>query len=184
MIELIVVIGVSVLISGIAILYSRTGQNQIALSVEAAKISQFILQAKQLSVATYSGDVSACGYGVSFDYLSQTYSLFAYTPAGAPPCPRASAVSGVSPTDMSQYTVSTWRVPVAKGVTLVTAVPANDAMSVVMFYPPNPATFISRETSTVETFMIPTQDSKVYLRTIDGSDMAAVSVGSAGQVQF
>lgn len=184
LIELVVVIGVSALISGMAILYSRAGQNQVTLSVEAAKISQFILQAKQLAVATYSGNGAACGYGVAFNYAAQTYSLFGYAPAGIPPCPSVNAVTGIDPAEIVPFSQATWQVPISKGVTMNPAAPGGDVLTIVLFYPPSPVTLVSRATSTPITFMNPPQTSRVYLQTADGGAQSTVVVGPAGQVGF
>ena len=88
LIEMLVVIAVMALLSGLAIVYSHVGQNQVALSVESAKVAQLILEAKDLSVATYSDKKNTCGYGVHFDYSTNRYSLFEYDlPSGQSICP-------------------------------------------------------------------------------------------------
>src|SRR5665213_2287500 len=86
LIELIIVVAISALLSTLAITYSSIGRNSVSLSVEASKISQFILQAKQLSIATYTSASASCGYGVAFNMAAQTYSIFAYDPVGVASC--------------------------------------------------------------------------------------------------
>jgi prepilin-type N-terminal cleavage/methylation domain-containing protein len=179
LIEMLIVIAISAMLSAIAIGYSSVGRNEIALSVETAKISQIILQAKSLSVATYGNASGACAYGVFFDLPAQTYSIFAYHPAGSGSCPPASSITGISANDMQPYTVGTWNIHVANGVVLYAT--STDSLVDVLFYPPDPATLISRDGST---FMDFPQTSKVYLETVGAAATQEISVSPAGQVQF
>ncbi len=178
--ELLVVIALSAFLSAIAISYTNTGQRQVSLSIEAAKISQLMLQAKELSIATYSKG-SICAYGVSFDFLRQQYSLFAYTPPGAPPCPPASSIAGFNASSAIQYSPESFAVPIARGVQIRSTAPNNDVLAAVLFYPPTPTIFISRDGAT---FMSPAQTSRVYLTTTDNSASTTISVNPAGQIGF
>jgi len=185
LIELLVVVAISAIISAFTIQYGKIGQNQVALSVEAAKISQFILEAKQLSIATYTTSAATCAYGVLFDYPNQTYSLFAFTPTGAPPCPTLASTTAISAANVLQYQQQSWKVHVAPGVVLKNT--AADALSVVIFYPPQPATLLSRDGTTLmnpaDPLNLP-QTSRVYLTTRDGSANNTISVNPAGQVSL
>src|SRR5581483_10920311 len=145
-IELLIVVAISAMLSTLAITFSSVGKNQVALSVEGAKIGQFILQAKQLAIATY-GAGGNCGYGVSINMAAQTYSIFAYTPAGAPPCigissTTAHLASGILNSEEQQYSPSTWNIPVAHGVVVQSQI---DSLLAVIFYPPDPTTFLSHD---------------------------------------
>lgn len=180
LIEMLIVIAISAMLSAIAIGYSSVGRNEVALSVEATKISQIILQAKSLSIATYGDALGACAYGVSLNIASQTYSIFAYHPIGALSCPRVSAITGIATGDMKPYTEGTWNMPIANGVVLYSGT-STDSLSDVLFYPPDPTTLISRDGST---FLDPAQTSKVYLEIVGGTATRAVSVSPAGQVEF
>lgn len=190
LIELLVVVLVSALLSGLAILYSHVGQNEVSLGIESAKISQLILQAKELSIATYSSTSKTCAYGVHFDYVNQTYSLFAYNSAtstgGSGPlfCPTyASTTAGpLVIADMGEYGGgATWQIKVPRGVVIQSSSPANDVLSDVLFFPPDPITLMGRVGGT---FSSSTATSKVYLVTTDGKNAATVSVSPAGQVGY
>lgn len=181
LIELIIVIAISVMVSAIAITYSHVGQNQVSLSVEAAKISQFILQAKDLAIATYTGGAASCGFGVTFDYAAQTYSLFRYAPNGAPPCPTLASRVSVAAGEMKKYADQSWQTPISKGVQFQTV--AGDVLQTVIFYPPAPTTLMSRN-GAGGVFLAPTQTSKVYLVSADGGDTAVISVNPGGQIGF
>ncbi len=182
LVEMLIVLAISALLAGIALSYNSASRKEIALSVEAAKISQFILQAESLSIATYGANSATlvCGYGMVFNAAAQTYGIFEYQPAGATTCsgvalPLASIAAG----EMQQYTPGTWNIHVAPEVRLVSA--STDSIAVVLFYPPAPTTYISRDGSN---FLSPTVTSKIYLTTADGSDARTISVNSEGQVSF
>jgi len=182
LIEVLIVIAISAMLAAIAIGYSGVGRNQTALSVEETKISQFILQARTLAIATYGGNTGACGYGVSFDPTKQTYSLFAYAP-GLPSCPSASTVQADGPTSIEGaeqiYTDETWQVHIGTGVILSAS--GTSSLDLVLFYPPDPKTFLV-QLNALEVFTYETSD--VDLVTSDGMSSKIISVNSAGQVSF
>ncbi len=176
LIEVLIVVAISALLAAIAIAYSGVARNQTALSVEETKISQFILQARTLSVATY-GTAGICGYGVLFN-ASGTYSIFAYTPSNAPPCPPASDITPASiESSERKYTDETWQVHPANNVILSGGNP--DALAIALFYPPDPTTFLIRA-SDMGSFAYET--SNIYLVTADGSLSKTIKVNSAGQI--
>ncbi len=185
LIEVLVVVAISAVLSTIVILYSNADKNEISLSVEAVKISQTIFQAKTLAISTYANSSSSCGYGVSFDYTAGTYSIFAYNPAGAPPCPSAAGITNISLDEMKQYSDATWKVPIASGVSMKLN---DDSLALVLFYPPDPTTFISRDINPdadgKRTFTDASSPlSKIYLEPIgNASATEAISVNLAGQI--
>jgi len=187
LVELLVVIVVSALISAFTIQYGKIGQNQVALNVEAAKVSQLILQAKELAIATYTSTAATCAFGVAFDYAAQTYSLFSYAPAGAPPCPALASTTALTAASVQQYEPQSWKVRVTPGIVMQSAAAGNDVLRDVIFYPPQPATLLSRDGATLmnpSDPLNPPLTSKVYLRTADGSATAVISVNPAGQVSL
>jgi len=181
LIEVLIVIAISVMLSTLAIAYSNVSRNEVSVSVEAAKISQTIFQAKTLAIATYANSSSSCGYGVSFDYSAGTYSIFTYDPTSTPPCPDSATVA-ISPVpsvgnhEMVQYSPSTWNMHVADGVLFQQK---SDSIAFVLFYPPDPTTFISRD----GTNFTNQPSSNIYLAPIgNAAATEIVSVNSAGQI--
>lgn len=79
LIEILVVIGVTTIITGVFIAYSSGSREVLALSLEKAKVAQLILRAKSfaLSTKTETG-VFICGYGLLVDETSETFTLFRY----------------------------------------------------------------------------------------------------------
>ena len=76
LIEVLIVIAISAMLAGIAIGYSGVGRNQTALSVEETKISQFILQARTLAIATYGNTMASAAMEFCLTPPTQTYSSF------------------------------------------------------------------------------------------------------------
>lgn len=180
LIEVLIVIAISAMLAGIAIGYSGVGRNQTALSVEETKISQFILQARTLAIATYGNTNGVCGYGVSFNPTTQTYSLFAYVP-GLSSCPSALDITPASVEDIAEqekYTDETWQVHPESGVVLSSK---SDSVATVLFYPPDPTTFLIQAGNLA---IFTNQTSNVYLVTSDGTSYKTITVNSAGQVSF
>ena len=61
--EILVVIGITSLLSGVLFIYNRTGEKQLALFREQAKIINVILKAKSLALNTYAKQGAPCAYG-------------------------------------------------------------------------------------------------------------------------
>ena len=183
-VELLVVVAISLLLTSFAITYSNIAKNQNALAVEESKISQFILRARSLSIATYGGNPAngqpvACGYGVKFNLAAnpQTYSIFEYSPVVAPnPCPALSTITTIAAGQELQYAVSGWNVPLSSGVKLNSQA---DSLLTILFYPPEPTALLSKDG---QNFVAGPMS--IYLSTIDGSANATLSVNSAGQINF
>ncbi len=196
LVEMLVVIAVTALLSGLAIVYSHVGQNQIALSVESSKVAQLILEAKDLSVATYSDKQTTCGYGLHFDYTAQQYSLFEYDlPSGQTVCPSLGALTAAGYMQSSgalletEYAGGSWNVAPAQGVALVDGAAASGTIRDIIFYPPDPFTLISYDGKTLydsynATMAPDTAGGNIYLATVDGSDERAVAMSFAGQVNL
>jgi prepilin-type N-terminal cleavage/methylation domain-containing protein len=180
LIEIMTVIIISSIMAGLAIVYSRTGQTAISLSIEGSKISELILQAKELSVATYStaapGAPAVCGYGVDLNYTNQTYSIFQFVP-GTVTCPTSASTitAGITAAQKVEYSPDLWNVPLADGVVLETSSTLYD----VLFYPPDPTTLLS---SNGTTFPSPPVTGYIYLTTASGNAASQISVTPAGQV--
>ncbi len=195
-VELLVVIAIITFIVTIVIVYSGTSRNQITLSVQSAKIAGVILQAKQLAVATYSAPSStpACGYGVYFDIAANKYSLFVYSPQSAQKtgvCPTLATVENSSTfllNDIVPYSNGTWQIPVAQGVTMINDTTNCLSASVIMFYPPQPATLMVQTVDMLSPLrrnaFETTSTSYVNLETVDGTATENIEIGPTGQVSF
>lgn len=195
LVEILIVLAITAVLSGIAIVYSHVGESQISLSIEESKIGQLILEARELSIATYSQSGSTCAYGVSFDYTDspQRYSLFEYNakaPGGFCPSLASTTAPNAIDTDAVQiYAAGTWQVPVAQGVELInaTSTPASETIQYVMFYPPDPFTLISTDGQTfLSNYTDPPApaEASIYLQTFDGSLSRTITMSPSGQVNL
>jgi prepilin-type N-terminal cleavage/methylation domain-containing protein len=203
LIEILIVLAITAVLSSLAIVYTHVGQNQISLSIEESKVAQLILEAKELSVATYSSNSPTCAYGVAFNYASSaassTYSLFAYNAAVTSPlypgrqiCPSLASTSVAFDTGaVQQYQSGSWQVHTAPGVVLDgSGGAASDTIQYILFYPPDPCTMINVAQQT--TFLSdcssiagpPPSASYVYLSTVDKSMSRTITVNPAGQVSL
>ena len=179
LIEILVVVALSALFSAIALTYSGAARNEVALSVETSKIAQLILRAKDLTLATYASIPGTCGYGVYLNIPSDQYSLFAYTPAGAPPCPGAPV--SLPPALRTPVTPgATWQIPLANGVAFVKPAPADEA-TIILFTPPAPQTYLSQDSGGAS-FVNTT--SKIHIETVDGKASTTITINPAGQISF
>lgn len=190
LVEILIVLSISAVLSGLAIVYTHVGQNQITLSIEESKIAQLILEARQLSIATYSANNVTCAYGMQFDYTDQTYSLFAYNAAisspsypGRPICPSiASTTAHFNSDAITEYAGGSWQIHVSPGVVMKDMGAASDTIKSILFYPPNPFTLLSFDGSTMPNPPVPT--GYIYLETSDGSTARTITVNPAGQVNL
>lgn len=67
LIETLVVLGILTLMTSMLVLYNRTGERQIVLLREKARLISTIFRAKSLALNTLIEDEPACGYGVHAD---------------------------------------------------------------------------------------------------------------------
>jgi len=175
LIEILVVVAISVMLSSLAITYSKLGQRQISLYVETQKIGEMVFRAKTLALATYNDPgTPSCGYGFDIDYTTRLYSLFRYNPSPVPPnC----SIANINPD---------FRYPIAQTEILnrdvVFDASKEDTLYSVLFVPPEPRVFMSNSSSGL--ISAPPVPFTIYLKTLDGSARAAVTVSPAGQVEF
>lgn len=195
LVEILVVIAISAMLATVALVYTSSARNEVALAVETAKVAGTILRAKDLAIATYNNSPATCAYGVYLNIPANSYSIFAfnpdpakYVPASVPPCPSAAsttaagiAVGGTTP-EVTQYSAGTWNVSVANGVRMIDG-GNNDTAVIALFYPPSPKTIMSRDGAT---FIPPASATtlRVYLVTADGKGSTTISVSPAGQITF
>lgn len=172
LIEVLVAISITAMLSSLAITYSKTGGRQITLYVETQKLASLFFRAKSFSFTTYR-DTSAnrCGYGVAIDYAAKTYSLFAYQEPNPPNC---SSLSNI-PSNF-RVTISTYKIN--SGLVLKNT--NSDSLSLVLFVPPDPKTLLSVD----DGVSLSSAPAKIYLETIDGLAKRTITINSSGQVDF
>lgn len=170
-IEVLVVIAITSLLSGLIITYTSTGRDQVALYVEESHIAQTILRAKSLAVSTYAAPATPkCGYGFHIDYQNQKYAIFGYNP------PSCGPINSIDPASMN--TIDS--IALNPRLLLTSAPPGGDSgISDVLFVPPDPKTLVWK-------VGVPSPASlgNIYLSTKTGSPSITIGVSAAGQISF
>jgi prepilin-type N-terminal cleavage/methylation domain-containing protein len=179
LIEILIVVAITSLLSGVVLTYSSKGRTQVALYVESAKLSQTILRAKSLAIATYGESETPCGYGVHIDYNAKTYSLFSYKP---PDCGTISSgpIDTTNLTYPGAYTVKSGEVyNLPQGMEYDGS---GSPLSDILFLPPDPAIDIW----TREDLLGPSNNpsSVVIINSADQASRITVKVTPGGQVTF
>lgn len=159
-IEMMVVLGILVLLTSLLVLYNRSGERQLLVLREKARLVGTLLRAKSLAINTFVEDEPACGYGVHID--PPRYFIF-----------RDRAID--CRTGDHIYTEASD--DIVPGTDVV--VPAAISMSFVgatdiVFVPPDPQVFLNGGTA-IETALI-------SLATSDGATETGVLITNAGQI--
>lgn len=175
LLEILVVLGITTFLTGMVLTYGSRGRNQTAVYVEQAKLAQIILRAKSLSVATYNKPDIPCGYGVSVDYITNSYELFSYKPLD---CFEIKD-TGIVEDEFNNYEVIE-KYPVATGVKLYESMEGLKlTLSTVFFLPPNPDTYIWADGVGF------TKDPAIIrIGSVDGSLYMPIQVTAGGQVGY
>ncbi len=155
-IEMLVIIGILSLLSATLILYNRTGERQIILFKEQARVISIISRAKSFSIATFGQPGVPCGYGVHFS-APRTFILF------------KDLAEDCQVTD-KKYSDSAEMVQSLELDSAVTF--DNLTLTDIIFIPPDPSVFIT-----------PPQDqATIVIKTIDGASSAIIKVNNGGQI--
>lgn len=167
LIETLIVIAITALLSGFVLTYTSTSREQVALYVEQSKLSQTILRAKALTLSTYNQPSIPCGYGVAVNADKNNYRLFSYGTAPCGPIP----------------IVSEDLVSVLKENTLPPQVAIKsrpESIEYILFSPPDPRVSIWREGAGTAT----STDGIIVIEGRSGKNGVGVGVNFAGQVSF
>jgi len=182
LIEVLIVVGITSILAGMVMTYSSRGRTQVALYVEAAKLSQTILRAKSLAVATFNDPNVPCGYGVHVDYVAGSYSLFSYGPPDCSPTGSPTAI-GTNPIN-TDPTTNYYKVisanQLAPGV-IYGAGSNNPKMTDILFVPPDPVALIWSEGD------VGASNFASNINLVSAADLQSgitVRISSAGQITF
>ncbi|HUZ93204.1 MAG TPA: type II secretion system protein [Candidatus Paceibacterota bacterium] len=188
LIEILVVIAISAFLSSFAIIYSKTGQNQVTLSVDEQRIVAAIAKARSLTVTTFkdvaAGQASTCGYGMKINYAANTYSLFSYLPPTGVPAPACNSVVNIDPAQIDQSAAAAKALADYQNLPLDSHIVFNssplDSMTYVLFVAPEPRTIVSVSANGNASL----NPASVHLQTSNGMSNVTVTVNDAGQVDF
>lgn len=152
-----------ILLSSILIVYSRSGEYQIILFRDQAKVIGAIFKAKSLAIETF-GQAGAvpCSYGVHFDQASGSYVIFQDLPASSGDC---STANNQYDGPNSGELVQAFQLDSVLKFSSLT-------LSDVVFIPPNPDVIIT-----------PSQNQAVItISTVSGGSSTNIKVTESGQI--
>lgn len=190
LVEILVVVAVTALISAFVITYSSIGRRQSALYGEEAKIAGYIFRAKSLAITTKRQDLNVpCGYGAHFDYEKNAYSLFSYSLINSPGSDSratstcSEAIGANFPADFLLQPPNYADVPnststIAAGVTFL---PGPQRLDFVFFLAPDPQTLLARDGGN----LLDVGSGNIYLGTTDGKATKTINLTAPlGQVDL
>ncbi len=174
LIELIVVLGITALLSSILISYNHVSRQQLALYAERIKFVETIFRAKSLTLSPspQSSSEGICGYGIHVDYGAMNYSLFSYNKPQGIDCQNINSIDVGS-----ENIIST--VGINKNVKFINSENGVARYDDILFVPPDPITLLSSDGITINNGSV-----SVNIQTQDGSLSAVVSVNSSGLIDF
>lgn len=156
LIEMLVVISITALLSSVLIVYSRIGERQILLFREQSKVINIILKSKSLALQTYVTGEKVCGYGVHFE-VPRTAILFRDL---ADDCSASDDVYSGSTEDFEKLNLDN----------LIVFSELN--FTDILFIPPDP-----------QVILTPSQASgSIFIKANDSDAVVKVKINSAGQV--
>lgn len=175
LIEIIVVVAVTMLLSSIVIFYNSSTREQLTLFTEKAKLAEVVLRAKSLAISTYADGSSRCGYGLYLDPAARAYSIISYQPADC------RILTSVDPDPAVRVALpnATYVLPptLALGASSTTSA---DAVAYVIFIPPDPHVLIARADGS----LVPNDQGVLSLYGVRSGTAAGVIVSTAGQITF
>ena len=173
LIELLVVMGVTVILSTIMIAYNSTSRQQIAYSVERVKLAQVINRAKARTMNAFEPLIDTCGYGVRFTYTSpQKYELVRYD-----------AISTSTPCTFSNFqvkadgVVESYLLPT--GLSIGAVAGNSNLIGQLAFVPPDPKTYLVDGSGNT---LLPS--GYVNLSAAGGSVSGTITVSTAGLITY
>ncbi len=179
LIEVIVVIAITAILSSILISYSHRSRQQILLGVEKSKVAQTLLRAKALALAGFTkpaGNPPPCSYGFFIDYGANSYSLFEYKPPPPTTCDEILTVTSIDDSDPAYFHKTETSI-LDRDLSFGNGA---DRFGYIIFIPPDLKTLVFDESKNL--FSAPMN---IYLETKDGSLSSKIVVSHlTGQLSF
>lgn len=177
LLEILVVVGITVVLTSMVAGYSREGGRQLALVSTETKMLNLLSRAKFLSVETFfgggrSGDQRICAYGVKVDVSSQEMFIFqdlSSTPGCLPDNPRGNNDGKYS--DISERLAGELNEVKLTNATLAFG---ETDLSEVIFIPPDPKTKINNSNIS---------EASIKVKIKEGNGQFVITVNNAGQIK-
>lgn len=179
MVEILAVLGIMSLLTGVLIVYSRTGERQILLFREQAKIINVVLRAKSLALNTYIEEGSPCAYGVHFDPALKEIRIFRDLDANGLTDDCDSTDPGLIPDNIYTPSASSPNPedldpPIVEKLDQILSFAEPLGITDIVFIPPNPDIIITPDPA-------PNNEGSIELISPDGSSKK-IKINNFGQV--
>lgn len=165
LVELLVVIVISALLSSAMIVYSSKSRALMTLMTEEAAVAQVLQRARSLAISTYNDPTPPCAVGVAINYADNSYSLERVDSANC----AISNMSSVAHTTLQRFLLPPQVKFVNDGV---------KSVQYVMFVPPDP--LFQPWISDIAT----TSVGLVTISSLDGAQQSSIRVSEFGQINF
>ncbi len=165
-IEMLVVIGILSLLSATLLVYNRTGERQISLIQEQAKIISLLYKAKSFTLATFGKNEAPCGYGVHFEVPDTVIIFKEISPSNDPGCLDIDFIYSPSLGEkIEEFKISSNVKLVDSGVS---------GLKDILFVPPDPIVILDNDLFKTEAL--------IKIETIDGNGERLIKVNNGGQI--
>lgn len=167
-VELLVVIVISALLTTAMIAYSSKSRAMLAAMVEKATMVQVLQRARSLAISTYSNPSPHCAIGVAIDFNTNTYALQEFD---SPNCVLTDIGSpSVTRTTIQRYSLN----PQVKFVS------QGDSLQYVLFIPPEPSLKLWGNSLIATT----SQGSIILGSKAGGENLFSIQVNEGGLINF
>lgn len=181
LIEILVVIAISAVLTGAMVSYSHRSRQQISLNLEKAKITQAIQRARSLTLAGFTDPPTVpppCSYGLRVDYINETYDVFTYNdPSPGIKCSEYTTINQLAVGDLTAFQSIGSPEKLPDDLSFINA--EIDTLGYLIFLPPNLEVYLFDEAGT----KVPNAR-KIHLETVDGSLDGVIRVNINGQISF
>ena len=162
LLEMLVVMSVLIVLTSTLLLYNRTGERQLIILREKARLLGAIVQAKAYAVNTLVDAAPACGYGVHIDPAAGTYFLYRDRAIN---CRTSDHIYGAASDEIVRGSENTLAIGFAFG---------DHTLSDIVFVPPDPSVYLNGGSVI--------RESVIMIRSADGSAQGIVTITDAGQI--
>ena len=160
LIEILIMLGIMSMLSGVMLVYSRSSEKLVVLAREQARIISLMARAKSFSLQTYIDGTSACGYGIHIDKGENAIIVFRDLDAD---CPESDNIYAADSDESVEKFI------LSKDV----RIKSSDATDI-LFIPPDPQVVIDNNPVNERV--------NIVLETSDGNSQVVIKMNSSGQI--
>ena len=181
LVEIIIVVAITALLTGVLFSHSQRSREQINLNIEKAKIAQLIGRTKSLAIAGFTDPPTIpppCAYGFEIDHIRNTYGIFTYDD----PNISCRDISNIKSLNTRFFKYLDPVEPVHPDIDIL-AGPAftasTDVVSYILLIPPELNVLLFGDSANLRS-----SGGAIYLQTQDGSFKSEIRISANGQLSF